>query len=289
MPRNTEHVSSRRRQSQRIMREKEAKKRRDQWRRKLRFASGTVLGILAVGGIFYGWYSGGLLHSINNTVDAAYQATARSGLAVTSLHIEGRKRTSMHEVMQAINIKKNDPIMQLSLSEIRDRLKEVPTIREAAVERALPGDLYIRIIEREPVAIWQHQGELSLVDDNGVIMDGMDMTPYRHLPLIVGDGAPQHVRELMDIFARSPEMMQEFASAIRVGDRRWNIRLQSDIEIKLPEVGAGDALGRLATLDKNEQLLQRTIKVIDLRVPDRVFIKLSPEIFTPSAVGAKET
>jgi len=289
MGRKQETVTPRQRQSQRIMREKQAKKRRENIRRKLQFASGAVLGVLVVAGGGFSYYSGAFQTTVAGIQDGFYQSTAHAGFSVRSLHIEGRSRTPMADIMEAIGVKKNDPILQLSLEEVRERLQAIHSIREAAVDRALPGALYVRIVEREPVALWQNQGSVSLVDDKGIVMQGVDITPYKNLPLIVGDGAPSHVEELMKILGSSPQLARQFASAIRVGDRRWNLRLHGDIEVKLPEDGAVDALSRLAVMDKEEQLLKRDIKVIDLRVPDRVFIKLSPDLINPPHTGAKET
>jgi len=287
--RKQETISPRQRQSQQIMREKKAKKRREELRRKLQFIGGAIMGALLVAVASFSFYSGAFAKTIDNVTAAAYQATAKTGLAVRSLHIEGRSRTPMAEIQEALGVKKNDPILQLSLDEMRERLQSIQSIREAAVERALPDALYVRIVEREPVALWQNQGTLSLVDDNGVIMQGIDISPYRNLPLIVGDGAPTHVMELMNILAASPEITNQFASAIRVGDRRWNIRLHGDIELKLPEQNAGPALAKLMEMDKQDQLLKRDIKVIDLRAPDKIFIKLSPDLISPpKTTGAKE-
>jgi cell division protein FtsQ len=231
----------------------------------------------------FSWYSGALGNTVDQIKTGIFRATANAGLAVHSLHVEGRGRTPMPEVMAALDVKKNAPILSLSLAAMRDRLQAVPSIREAAVERTLPDALFVRIVERQPVALWQNQNTLSLVDDQGVIMQGLDITPYRNLPLIVGEGAPKHVAELMGILGGSPEIARQFASAIRVGDRRWNIRLHGDVELKLPEDNAASALARLEGMDKEDNILERDIKVIDLRVPDRVFIKLSPAIGAPAA------
>lgn len=288
MARKQDTVSPRQRQSQRIMREKVAKKRREGIRRKCQFIGGALLGVVIVGASGLSWYSGAFARTVVATENKLFAATAHAGFAIRSLHIEGRSRTPMADIQQALGIKKNDPILQLSLADMRARLKSIHSIREAAVDRALPDALYVRIVEREPVALWQNQGALSLVDDQGVVMQGIDIEPYRKLPLIVGDGAPAHIEELMKILAASPDLSKEFASAIRVGDRRWNIRLQGDIEVKLPEEGAADALAKLVAMDKEEELLKRDIKVIDLRVEGRVFIRLSPNLVKPTQAGTKE-
>src|SRR5208282_2683263 len=99
------------------------------------------------------------------------------------------------------------------------------SVKFAAVERSLPDTLHIRIVEREPVALWQHQGKMTPVDDQGTIMSDLDAAPYQHLPLIIGDDAPAHAAELLTILASEPDLAKRFANATRMGDRRWNIRL----------------------------------------------------------------
>ncbi len=136
------------------------------------------------------WKSGAAVRTAQAVADEAYGLTVKGGFAVQALYLEGRNRTSMDDIDKALGIKKGDPILQFSISDARDRLEKIESVKFAAVERALPGTLYVRIVEREPVALWQHQGKVSLVDDNGAVMNGIDSAPYQHLPLIVGDDAP---------------------------------------------------------------------------------------------------
>ncbi|MDE3038638.1 MAG: cell division protein FtsQ, partial [Pseudomonadota bacterium] len=160
----------------------------------------------------------------------------------------------------------------------------------AAVERALPGALYVRIVEREPVALWQHEGVITPVDDNGTAMNGIAVAPGRRLPLIIGDDAPKHVGDLLQLLALEPDLTQRFAAAAWVGDRRWNIRLHSPIgvvEVKLPEEGPAEAWKKLAELQARRRLLDRDVKVIDMRLEGRMFIRLAPE--GGKATGARET
>jgi cell division protein FtsQ len=124
-------------------------------------------------------------------------------------------------------------------------------------------------------------------------MNGIDITPYQHLPLIIGDNAPGHIKELMTILAVEPQLTKHFSAAIRVSDRRWNIRLNlkagSDVEIRLPENNPAEAWKRLADAQSREQILDRDIKVIDLRLEGKMFIKLAPEENQPKTSNARET
>lgn len=274
-------MTARQRQSQQIMRAKAAQKKRQALLHKLYIVGGSALcmGLLAFGA--WCWQTGAIGRAANAVVDEVYGLTADAGFSVQSLYLEGRSRTSMEEVNKAMSITKGDPILRISLDEVRQRLEKVESISQATVERALPGTLYVRIVEREPVALWQHQGKVALVDDNGAVMTGLDMEPYQQLPLIIGNDAPLHVHEVLSLLSEEPDLARRFAAAIRVGERRWNIRIasrQNDIiEVKLPEVNVTGAWKKLGDMQESQQVLDRDIKEIDLRLEGRMFIKLAPD------------
>lgn len=274
-------LTARQRQSQQIVREKAAQKKRQALLKKVYVVGGAALCMAMVSVGAWCIKSGIIGQVIGRTVDSAYAATANAGFSVQSLYLEGRSRSSMQEINKALGLKKGDPILRISLEEVKARLEAIESISHASVERALPGTLYVRIVEREPVALWQNNGKIALVDDNGVVMSGLDMEPYRQLPLIIGDDAPKHVREVLGLLSAQPDLARRFSAAIRVGERRWNVRIasrQNDmIEIKLPEDKLMDAWKKLADMQDKQQVLDRDIKEIDLRLEGRMFIKLSPD------------
>lgn len=282
-------LTPRQRQSQRLMREKKARKMRQALLHKLALVVGIGMTVIVAGGSLWVWKSGTAAHSIQAAIDNAYAYTAKEGYSLQALYLDGRNRTSMADIEKALGVKKGDPILRVSLDEVRKRLEQIESVRFATVERELPGTLYVHIVEREPVALWQHEGKIALVDDNGVVMNDIDSAAYQHLPLIVGDDAPAHVGELLTLLALEPELAKRFAAAIRVGGRRWNIRLAGDIEVKLPENNPQQAWEMLLQLQQRQQLLDRDVKEIDLRVPDRLFIKLPPPPPTNKATNARDT
>lgn len=243
-------MTARQRQSQRIMREKAAQKKRQALLQKVYVVGGAALcmGLIATGA--WCWQNGVIGRAADRLVDEAYSLTADAGFAVQSLYLEGRVRSSLEEINKAMNIKKGDPILRISLDDVRARLENIESISHATVERALPGKLYVRIAEREPVALWQNDGEIALVDDNGVVMTGLDMEPYRGLPLVIGSDAPAHVREVTALLAAQPDLARRFLAAIRVGQRRWNIRIR-EVTVavnKPPQRQAGQMVGSIEEL-----------------------------------------
>jgi cell division protein FtsQ len=289
MSRKAEKLTPRQRQSQRIMREKASKKKRQAIAHKCLVAGSALLSVALVGSGVWMWKNGVAARALQATVDGAYSLTADAGFALRDVYLEGRSRTPMAEINAALAVKTGEPILQFSLEDARKRLEAIESVKLAAVERELPGTLFVRIVEREPVALWQHQGKMALVDDNGMVMHDIEMAPYARLPLIVGADAPANVGELMAILAAQPALAKQFAAAVRVGERRWNIRLESGVEIKLPEKDALAAWNKLADLQARQQLLDRNIKVIDLRLPERLFITVKPEDRPIKSSGAKDT
>ena len=290
MARKDDTLTPRQKQSQRIMREKAQALRRKEIKKRLQAAGAVTACVAGLVGGFWVWKYEVVGRTVETGSDAIYRLTARAGFQLERLYLEGRSRTPISEIEAAIGVRPGSPILQASLAEMRERLEAIPSVKKAAVERSLPGTLHVRIIEREPVAMWQHRGKQVLVDDNGVVMEGVELAAYPNLPLIVGSDAPRHVTEAITLMAAQPVLAERVAAMIRVGERRWNVRLADGKEVRLPEQGAMEAWNTLAELEEKQQLLSRDVHVIDLRVAGRLFIKLSPEN-TPAVdtAGAKET
>lgn len=289
MAKNSDKLTLRQRESQRIMREKSMRKKRQAIVRKVQVGCAVCVALALVGGGFWVWKNSMFSKAVQSASDGMYQMTARAGFSLDTLYLEGRSRTPVAEINKAIGLNKGEPILQLSLQELKERLEAVGSIRTAAVERELPNRLAIRIIEREPVAIWQYQGKKVLVDDNGVAMPDVDMAAYRNLPLIVGKDAPEEIEEVLALLQSSKELTKRFSAAVRISSRRWNIHLKDGTQVKLPEQDAAKAWEALAKMQDKQQLLDRDVKVIDLRVAGRLFIKTSPEDVASDTSSAKET
>ena len=146
----------------------------------------------------------------------------------------------------------------------------------ATVERRLPGLVVVRIEERAPFAVWQLDGKFTLVDRGGNLVTDSEVSAFSgQVPLIVGPGAPQAAAALMDMLAVQPDLMARMKAAVRVGERRWNLRMSNGADILLPEGAEAQALARLAELQASLQLLDRPLQAVDLRLPDRLVIRPS--------------
>ena len=199
---------------------------------------------------------------------------ASMGLRVTNVIVEGRTKTPEPMLRAALGIRPGEPILSYSLSEARQRLESIKWVETATVERRLPATIVVRLVERRPFAVWQSEGKFLLVDRDGDIVADSDVAAFSgQLPLVVGPGAPAAAAALMDMLATQPDLQKRVVAAVRVGERRWNLRMNNGADVMLPEGAEIQALARLAELQASHALLDRPLAVVDLRLPDRLVVR----------------
>jgi cell division protein FtsQ len=168
------------------------------------------------------------------------------------------------------------PQALVDVSAIRDRLLQFGWVKDARVSRRLPDTLVIDIVERTPAAMWQNEGQLALIDSEGVVLDRVPVDKMPDLPLLIGPGANGEEQQLERLMAAVPTLKPQLASATWVGGRRWDLMLQSGETLALPEgeETARSALTKFARLDKSSGLIGRGIIRFDLRVPGKMIVRL---------------
>jgi len=251
---------------------KKARAKRKQLHRRISLGFGmcmiTYLGFAVAG--YFGEHK--LENAIRNTQNNLYGTMARGGFKVEQVYLEGRAHANKDAVTKAIGVKPGAPILAVSLDDIKTRLEEIPEIHHAHISRQLPNAIRITLEERVPAVIWQSNGQHYLMDKEGAQLDRKKYTLTEALPVVVGEGAPAHLKELLALLEAAPEMKPDVVAVVRVGQRRWNVRLRNDVTVMLPEQGADAAWQRFAGLVKNEALLSKAVRSIDMRMEDRVFI-----------------
>jgi cell division protein FtsQ len=169
----------------------------------------------------------------------------------------------------------------------RERLKANPWIADATLLKLYPGHLQIGIEERTPFALWQKDRRVSVIADDGTVLETYAAPRLVTLPLVVGRGAEKRAREFLALLDHYPALRQQVRASILIGERRWNLRLRNGLDIRLPETNVANALDRLAALDRDVRLLTRDITLVDLRLPDRVTVRLSERAAEQRLEGRK--
>ena len=170
----------------------------------------------------------------------------------------------------------------------RDRLKTNPWIADATVLKLYPDRLQIGVKEREAFALWQQAGRVSVIAGDGTVLEPYVNPRLIRLPLVVGLGAAAAAKEFLALLDRTPELRDQVRASVLISERRWNLRLRNGLDVRLPETDVEQALTTLVALDKDKKLLSRDIVALDLRLPDRVTVRLSEAAAALRAEALKE-
>lgn len=201
--------------------------------------------------------------------------TLGAGFSIQEVYVAGRKETARPEILAALGAKIGDPILYFDAEAARERLIQLGWIEDARIERRLPNRIVVILKERAPVAIWQRNNKFVLVDRKGDVIGPQGVQHYSHLKIIIGDDAPKHAAELMTMLERDPDMMRRVTHATWVSGRQWNIRIENQIDVRLPAENPEAAWQKLTEMEREYGVLKRDITAVDLRVPDQTTVRMN--------------
>ncbi len=258
---------------------------RPRWFRPALYAAGGALGLLLGGGFGIWATTSGLVAELEGAlVRRLLAVTADVGFSVRQVYVDGRVRTGLEELRARLGVEIGDPILGVDTEAARARLEQLTWVDRASVVRMLPESLYIRLIERQPLALWQQGGQFAVIDRTGAVIEhGLDdarlPAAYRNLRVLVGEDAPRHAEALFALLSTEPALSDRVVAATWVGDRRWDLHLDNQVDVMLPEQNPQTAWRLLAAKARDEALLDRAVRVVDLRLlPERIRLQLDPSV-----------
>jgi len=236
---------------------------------------GTALAVLALILWLASWLvlSGSLQRGGEWARQQFLAVTADWGLVVDDILLEGREYASADVLLALINIRKGDPLFALDPVEAAELIKRIDWVKSVRVERRFPGTVYIAIEERQPLALWQKDRKLHLLDQDGEVISTGGMERFKDLIIVIGDDAPRRAPDLIEALGYEPAVKDRVEAASLIGDRRWNLSLDKGQEVKLPEDDMALALKSLADAQSSDGLMDKDVMSIDLREPGRIVVR----------------
>lgn len=199
------------------------------------------------------------------------------GLRVGEIVIEGDDGVPDADVIEAISPFQDTALLFFDAEAARDRILAIPRVRTATVMKLYPNTLHLKVSERAPFGLWQRSGQISVIDDEGRVVREIPDETQVMLPLFVGEGANVWAAALETILADAPAVRHRVSAAVRIADRRWDLKLDNGVAVQLPEADPARAVGILATMFRQPDFFSQPIRVIDLRLADRVTLTLTEE------------
>lgn len=201
-------------------------------------------------------------------------SASRAGFEVRKVSVSGTNRMDEQIVYERVLAEQDRPMPLVDLAEVRARLLELPWVKDARVSRQLPDTLKVDIVERVPHAVLKKPDRLVLVDAEGHELEPVSAAKAKGRLMIEGPGAARMVGDLDRLLAAAPALKPRIAAAEWVGNRRWNLTFETGQLLALPEGEAGPAaLVRFAKMDGMHRLIGGRPVAIDMRVPDRAYLR----------------
>lgn len=228
--------------------------------------------------LFLGLHHGGHLEKFRREHGTLHDALARAmGFGIGHIAVAGHAELTRDEVIALSGVTPNDSLPFLEPREVQARLMQVPLIREAAVRKLYPDRLTVEIKERVPYAIWQLDGEVQVIAADGTPIENFADPRFLRLPHVVGRDANLRVKEFAALLTEVPGLAPQIRAGTLVAGRRWTLKLANGVDVKLPEQNPERALRTFARLEAEAKLSERGLLSIDLRIPDRVIVRLTEE------------
>ena len=244
--------------------------RRQNWKKRLKL----TLGSLSLLALTVGWWLEWPHHIYNKTASHVLNLSGKAGFNIQDIMVTGRHFACSQKIVQAVNLKMGNPIFSNPLSHIKEELEKTPWVLKATVHRQLPHTLLIKLEERHPIAVWQHNKVHYLVDAEGVVISSDNLKEFSNLPIIVGGDAPLHAPKILLLLNSFPDIQKRITALVRVGGRRWDLQLDRKIIVKLPELKIEEAMNRLFMLVQKEKISAHNFSAVDLRLPNQIIMRV---------------
>lgn len=251
---------------------------------------GTGLTFAFIGtAIAAGLSTSGELQRLRDQHGEPHHLVARAvGLGIERVTISGVSRLTEAEVLTGAGVTARLSLPFLSVGETRERLERMPLVKTASVRKLYPNELVIGLVEREPHALWQRNGELFIIAADGTVIDGFEDARFADLPLVVGEEANAHVKDYLSLLESAGPLKARIRAGTLVSGRRWTLKTDNGIDVRLPEQGVAEALARLIRLEREQKILEKDVIAVDLRMPDRVVVRLTEEAAAARLDGLKK-
>ena len=215
---------------------------------------------------------------IDSLLSGIYNKTATAGWGLSDITLEGRQKTSKEDILQVIGLQRGDNILEIDLQEVCDKVQSLPWVKRAVVTRSyFPNVIHISISEKSVKSIWQYQNEFYPIDEDGNIIE-TEFVPEQNLLLIVGQGAPEHFNDLLKVVEKDKDLFKRLKAANFISNRRWNLvfdDIENGVTVKMPEEDFEEAWKKLVKLDKTRGILKRKLTFVDLRLKNKVIVRLN--------------
>ena len=236
------------------------------------------LPVLTVVGLVVGFFAAEERREAVSTyiADIKTSIQERPEFMVNLMAIDGAGTALSEDIREIVPLDFPLSSWDLDVELIRDTITGLDPVKSATVRIRPGGILQVDVVERQPVIVWRTRDGIELLDETGAHVDRVSArADHAALPLIAGKGANKHVPEALQILTTARSLGDRVRGLVRVGERRWDLVLDRNQRIMLPTERPARALERVLAVNEVQDLLERDVAVVDMRLGQRPTIRMN--------------
>ncbi len=215
-------------------------------------------------------------NNIINKLKPSNQFLIKNGFKIENVLITGTINLSDNYIKDIIEIYNDGSIFNVDLSSIYNKIKQNSWVKEVSIERVLPNIIKIKIIENQPIAIWQNKKDNKLIAANGdIIFDGNVNDFKNDFPIIKGKKSEENIFSILKILETNQNFSKNIWSLTFINERRWDLHFNQGLVVRLPSKDINKAWQTIIKLHKNYNVLNLRLTEIDLRNPKQIIGKIN--------------
>ena len=189
--------------------------------------------------------------------------------------IDGSSDELANEIREILPLDFPVSYFDLDIKYLHKVVNEIPAVASAAIKISAGGVLQINVAEKLPAFIWRKDNVMSVIDETGsFIRIANSRVDYPKLPLVVGEAADLAVSEISSLMQANEYFKDHVRAFIRVGERRWDLILENNVRIMLPQREFLAAFDRLMLMNEAGSLLSGRLSNIDMRLVVRPTVRV---------------
>ena len=189
--------------------------------------------------------------------------------------IDGSSDELANEIREILPLDFPVSYFDLDIKYLHKVVNEIPAVASAAIKISAGGVMQINVAEKTPAFIWRKDNVMSVIDETGsFIRIANSRVDYPKLPLVVGEAADLAVSEISSLMQANEYFKDHVRAFIRVGERRWDLILENNVRIMLPQREFLAAFDRLMLMNEAGSLLSGRLSNIDMRLVVRPTVRV---------------
>ena len=189
--------------------------------------------------------------------------------------VDGASDELAHEIREIMPLDFPVSYFDLDIKYLHKVLNDIPAVESAAIKVTVSGVLQIDISERTPAFIWRKDDVISIIDEKGkFIRLATSRLDYPELPLVVGEAANLSIADISSLMEDNQYFLDQVRAFVRVGERRWDLVLDNNLRIMLPQTEFLAAFDRLMLMNHTGSLFSNQLSTVDMRLVERPTVRV---------------